>query len=59
VWAVGCVVVYLGVFGIGGLVLGRYWEGGVAVIVAALLTMWLVSATDTREAAQPAEVRVV
>ena len=59
VWLLGCVVVYLGLFGIGGLVLGYYWQGVIAVIVAVLLTMWLVRATDTRTPVGEAEVRVV
>jgi len=59
VWALGCVVVYLGLFGIGGLVLGRYWEGGIAVVLAAGLTAWLVRATETRGPAGAPEVRVV
>ena len=59
VWVLGCVVVYLGLFGIGFLVLGRFWEGGLAVIAAAVLTIWLVTATDTRSPAETAEVRVV
>jgi Na+/proline symporter len=44
-WALGCAVVYLGLFGIGGLVLGRTGRGTVALAVAALLTAWLVRAT--------------
>jgi solute:Na+ symporter, SSS family len=59
VWVAGCVVVYLGLFGIGGIVLGRYWEGALAVIVAAVLTMWLVRATAARGPAKAPEVRVV
>jgi SSS family solute:Na+ symporter len=59
VWVVGCVVVYLGLFGIGGIVLGRYWQGGVAVVLAAALTIWIVTATDTRATAETPQVRVV
>jgi hypothetical protein len=54
----GCVVVYLGLFGIGGLILGRYWQGGIAVIAGAILTTWLVSATAS-PAPEPSEVRVL
>ena len=59
VWALGCLVVYLGLFGIGGLVLGRYWQGGLAVIAAALLTAWVVTLTATPPGADEPEVRVV
>jgi SSS family solute:Na+ symporter len=59
VWVLGCVVVYLGLFGIGGIVLGRYWQGGVAVVLAAALTIWIVTATDTRATAETPQVRVV
>ncbi len=44
-WAAGCAVVYLGLFGIGGLVLGRTARGAVAVAAAAALTWFLVRAT--------------
>ena len=44
-WVLGCLVVYLGLFGIGGLVLGRPLQGAVAVVAAVLLTWYLVSAT--------------
>jgi SSS family solute:Na+ symporter len=44
-WLVGCAVVYLALFGIGGLVLGRRGSGAIAVVVAALLTWYLVTAT--------------
>jgi Na+/proline symporter len=59
VWGLGCLVVYLGLFGIGGLVLGRYWQGGLAVIAAALLTAWIVMLTATPARAEEPEVRVV
>jgi Na+/proline symporter len=59
VWALGCLVVYLGLFGIGGVVLGRYWQGGVAVVAAAALTAWVVTLTATPERADEPEVRVV
>jgi SSS family solute:Na+ symporter len=59
VWALGCLVVYLGLFGIGGLVLGRYWQGGVAVVAAVALTAWLVVLTATPARAEEPEVRVV
>jgi Na+/proline symporter len=44
-WAVGCAVVYLGLFGIGSLVLGRPVGGAVALLVGAGLTWYLVGAT--------------
>ena len=44
-WAVGCVVVYLGLFGIGDVVLGRYLRGGVTLVVGIALTVYLVRAT--------------
>jgi hypothetical protein len=59
VWALGCVVVYLGLFGIGGLVLGRYWQGGIAVALAAALTVWLVNVTDVRAPAGTPEGRMI
>ncbi|HUF91382.1 MAG TPA: sodium:solute symporter family protein, partial [Candidatus Limnocylindria bacterium] len=44
-WAAGCAVVYLGLFGIGGLVLGRTARGAAAVAAAGVLTWFLVRAT--------------
>ena len=44
-WALGCAVVYLGLFGIGGLVLGRPVRGTIAVLAALALTWYLVGAT--------------
>ncbi len=44
-WLLGCLVVYLGLFGIGGLVLGRPLRGGIAVAAALGLTWYLVGAT--------------
>jgi hypothetical protein len=40
-WVVGCFVVYLGLFGIGALVLGRPLRGAVGVVAAALLAAYL------------------
>src|SRR2546430_1696236 len=37
-WLLGCAVVYLALFGIGGLVLGRRRSGALAVVAAVLLT---------------------
>ena len=59
VWALGCVVVYLGLFGIGWLVLGRYWQGSVAVLLGVALTAWLVTLTETPAPSKTAEFRVV
>jgi Na+/proline symporter len=46
-WVIGCVVVYLGLFGIGALLLGRPLRGAVAVVVGALLAafLWRASAS--------------
>ena len=44
-WLLGCAVVYLALFGIGGLVLGRRGSGALAVVAAVLLTWYLVTAT--------------
>src|SRR2546426_9191238 len=43
--SLGCAVVYLALFGIGGLVLGRHGSGALAVVAALLLTWYLVTAT--------------
>jgi hypothetical protein len=50
-WAVGCVVVYLGLFGIGDLVLGRYPRGLATLLLGLALTTYLVRATRMRPAA--------
>jgi hypothetical protein len=52
-WLLGCAVVYLGLFGIGGIVLGRPVGGGVAVVVAAILTGYLWRAAAAPEASGP------
>ncbi|HEX5817001.1 MAG TPA: sodium:solute symporter family protein [Methylomirabilota bacterium] len=54
-WAVGCAVVYLGLFGIGDLLLGRPVRGLVMLVIGAVLTAWLVAST----AAGTSESRVV
>ena len=41
-WVLGCAVVYLGLFGIGDVVLGRPLRGGLALLVALALTVHLV-----------------
>jgi Na+/proline symporter len=46
-WIAGCAVVYLGLFGIGGLVLGRPLRGLVALAVALGLVVYVVRSTDT------------
>jgi TM2 domain-containing membrane protein YozV len=46
-WAVGCVVVYLGLFGIGSLLLGSAGRGIAFLIAAVVLTAWIVS--DSRK----------
>jgi Na+/proline symporter len=46
-WAVGCLVVYLWLFGIGDVVLGRPMRGLAALAIAAALTAYLVRATKT------------
>jgi SSS family solute:Na+ symporter len=54
-WVVGCAVVYLGLFGIGDLLLGRPVRGLVLLVIGAVLTAWLVTST----AAGTSESRVV
>ena len=44
-WVLGCAVVYLGLFGIGGLLLRRPLQGVGALAAAAALTWYLVRAT--------------
>jgi Na+/proline symporter len=58
-WAVGCAVVYLGLFGIGHLVLGRPLRGLISLVIAVALTIYLVrtTKTDTITDAAPAPVR--
>jgi Na+/proline symporter len=46
-WAIGCVVVYLGLFGIGHVVLGRPLRGFAAVVIAIALTAYLVRTTKS------------
>ncbi len=46
-WVVGCLVVYLGLFGIGDLVLGRPVRGVVILAVGAGLIVYLIRATET------------
>jgi Na+/proline symporter len=53
-WAVGCVVVYLGLFGIGDVILGRPTRGLATLVIAAALTAYLVRATRARGDAVPA-----
>ena len=47
-WALGCVVVYLGLFGIGSLLLGRPARGLAFVAGALLLTGWVVKDLSRR-----------
>jgi SSS family solute:Na+ symporter len=42
-WGLGCLVVYLGLFGIGDLLLGAPWRGAVSVLGAAALTGWILA----------------
>ncbi len=42
-WALGCLVVYLGLFGIGSLVLGQPLRGSVFMAAGALLTAWILT----------------
>jgi len=62
-WAIGCVVVYLGLFGIGDVVLGRPFRGLATLVIAVALTGYLVRATKTTadevSASHPAGTRVV
>jgi Na+/proline symporter len=56
-WAIGCAVVYLGLFGIGTLLLGRTLPGIGALGAAVVLVAYLVRATAGRGAARvPARV---
>lgn len=48
-WAVGCAIVYLGLFGTGQLFVGRPWRGGVLILVALLLTVWVVRRSEAAE----------
>jgi solute:Na+ symporter, SSS family len=59
-WVIGCVVVYLGLFGIGALVLGQPMRGTIAVVVAAGLTayLWRSSAASAPAPGRP-QPRVV
>ena len=59
-WVIGCVVVYLGLFGIGTMVLGRPLRGAVAVVVGALLAgyLWRASSGPV-EASGRSQPRVV
>ncbi|MGH7309449.1 MAG: sodium:solute symporter family transporter, partial [Candidatus Rokuibacteriota bacterium] len=50
-WVIGCVVVYLGLFGIGTILLGRPLRGAAAVVVGALLTAYLWRASSRPVAA--------
>jgi solute:Na+ symporter, SSS family len=47
-WAAGCVIVYLGLFGTGELLLGRAWLGAVLLAVAGALTAWVLSRGEPR-----------
>jgi hypothetical protein len=38
---VGCLTVYLGLFGLGAVVLGQPVPGGVGLVVGVLLAVWL------------------
>jgi Na+/proline symporter len=42
-WALGCLVVYLGLFGIGSLVLGQPLRGSVFMAAGVLLTAWILT----------------
>ncbi len=57
-WAAGCLVVYLGLFGIGAVLLGHPLRGLGALAAGALLTAYLVRATAGRRPA-PAPARVI
>jgi SSS family solute:Na+ symporter len=47
-WATGCAVVYLGLFGVGSVLLGRPWRGLVLIAAAFALTVWLVRRAEPR-----------
>jgi Na+/proline symporter len=48
-WALGCLVVYAGLFGIGDLVLGRPGRGGISIVIAAVVVTYIVRATRVGE----------
>ncbi|HEV8639758.1 MAG TPA: sodium:solute symporter family protein [Methylomirabilota bacterium] len=58
-WVIGCVVVYLGLFGIGALVLGKLVAGGSAVVVGALLAAYLWRAAAEGPSRRRPQARVV
>jgi Na+/proline symporter len=58
-WVAGCAVVYLGLFGIGDIVLRRSWRGAVSLAVALALTAYLARATASGPTARRREARVV
>jgi Na+/proline symporter len=47
-WALGCAVVYLGLFGTGQLFLGQPWRGWLLLAVAVGLTAWIVGRAEHR-----------
>ena len=62
-WVIGCVVVYLGLFGIGAIVLGRSLRGLATLVVAVALAAYLIRSTKggaaTTAAADPVRTGVV
>jgi hypothetical protein len=58
-WVAGCAVVYLGLFGIGDIVLRRSWRGVASLAVALALTAYLARATASGPTARRREARVV
>jgi Na+/proline symporter len=48
-WAVGCAIVYLGLFGTGQLFLGRPWRGWVCILIGLALTVWVVRGAESAE----------
>ena len=48
-WVAGCAIVYLGLFGVGQLLVGRPWRGWLGIVVALLLTAWVVRGAEAAE----------
>jgi Na+/proline symporter len=48
-WAAGCAIVYLGLFGVGQLLVGRPWRGWLFVLIALGLTGWVVYRSESAE----------
>ncbi|HET7876538.1 MAG TPA: sodium:solute symporter family protein [Methylomirabilota bacterium] len=45
-WLVGCAIVYLGLFGVGQLFIGRPWRGWLLILIGLGLAAWVVRRTE-------------